>query len=631
MRYIFIIICFFIISCVTTGGNYKKESYSKIDELISEYQFEDAEEYILDLLEESPLDKNLAVLYSFVLFKGDRFQSCYSLTDEILKDRTFFRSLPNLRKSDLFYYHLISSVNTGNFDKSSSIYNNYVSQFKSPVDKVKQAIIFINNNLVLENYSDAVSSIKEIQKRFRVNSDLSLNLSYLEAYSYYKMGKYEMAIDLISSISEYKLQNGYLYKIKELLDRVVERSEETIVETYKNLLINSYNNLLDMSSDFTFSDKIKRSIYSLNAEDISISLDTKADDTSALTLIRVLPGENKTGILFGSNDSIKYSDLNYDESKNLLTFTIEDKNLNYNSNRIDPPKGVGVTEFSWLKSRGDLHFSIKLEDDYEISVEKLYDNFEKNKNASDRYQLLLSIDLPTTAYSMELATKKDGDYTIVLDPGHGGDDCGALSVMKRADGRKYYEKDMNLLLSIELKKYLEKRGYNVFLTRTADYYPDLVERTRIALQRDADMFLSIHMNSASRRRKARWQKDDYIGVEMIVRNSLGSVPEFINKDNFNKSRWIKERKRALKEHRKLSDIFQSTIRKELDPPFNRKRTLKKRNLKIFSGMTIPHALIETGFIINNRNLKYLLKKEGRNKLYKGILKGIEKYRKTLKK
>jgi len=170
------------------------------------------------------------------------------------------------------------------------------------------------------------------------------------------------------------------------------------------------------------------------------------------------------------------------------------------------------------------------------------------------------------------------------------------------------------------------------LTRTNDTYPTLPERNRIAESRNADMFLSIHLNSAHRKNRKYWQTERYYGSELIVRKTLGSRPKIINSKTGNKrdskNRWLSKRKKALKNHIKLSNIFSETIPGSLHKPFNKKRRVKYKNLAIFSGLTIPHALIEAGFIINNRTVDYLLSTRGQKALFEGILDGIKKYRKS---
>lgn len=82
--------------------------------------------------------------------------------------------------------------------------------------------------------------------------------------------------------------------------------------------------------------------------------------------------------------------------------------------------------------------------------------------------------------------------TIVIDPGHGGSDPGALSYSK-----KYREKDLALSVGLKLERELKARGYNVVMTRRTDIYPTLSERSQIANNANADGFISIHFNAAA--------------------------------------------------------------------------------------------------------------------------------------
>lgn len=79
--------------------------------------------------------------------------------------------------------------------------------------------------------------------------------------------------------------------------------------------------------------------------------------------------------------------------------------------------------------------------------------------------------------------------TVVVDPGHGGKDPGAIS------RRGTKEKDINLKVAKLLKKELEKRGIEVHLTRSQDVFLTLRRRVQIAKERNADLFISIHSNS----------------------------------------------------------------------------------------------------------------------------------------
>jgi len=101
--------------------------------------------------------------------------------------------------------------------------------------------------------------------------------------------------------------------------------------------------------------------------------------------------------------------------------------------------------------------------------------------------------------------------TIVIDPGHGGKDPGAISC------RGLEEKTLNLLVAKRLKDRLRKQGYKVILTREKDIYLSLSQRVDIAKRHDADLFVSIHAN-ANRSRMANGMEVYYLNPQRL--NSL---------------------------------------------------------------------------------------------------------------
>lgn len=90
----------------------------------------------------------------------------------------------------------------------------------------------------------------------------------------------------------------------------------------------------------------------------------------------------------------------------------------------------------------------------------------------------------------------DNPLVIVLDAGHGGKDSGACSTW---DGKKYTEKELNLVIAKYAKEELEQyMGVKVYMTRTDDTYVPLAERVRFAKSKGADLFVSLHNNANSR-------------------------------------------------------------------------------------------------------------------------------------
>ena len=88
-------------------------------------------------------------------------------------------------------------------------------------------------------------------------------------------------------------------------------------------------------------------------------------------------------------------------------------------------------------------------------------------------------------------------FTIVLDAGHGGSDHGANRTY--ADIGRVAEKDITLAITLKVGAMLEKnRDFKVIYTRKIDEYPSLSDRTNLANRSKADLFVSIHCNSAQR-------------------------------------------------------------------------------------------------------------------------------------
>ena len=111
---------------------------------------------------------------------------------------------------------------------------------------------------------------------------------------------------------------------------------------------------------------------------------------------------------------------------------------------------------------------------------------------------LLEEIIPEITSSVPKRTK----LLVVVDPGHGGKDPGAV-----ANGLK--EKDLNLAISKYLSAELQKRGYTVLLTRQDDRYLRLQERTDFANRHKADAFISVHINALPKGRHAK-------GIEIYI-------------------------------------------------------------------------------------------------------------------
>lgn len=184
---------------------------------------------------------------------------------------------------------------------------------------------------------------------------------------------------------------------------------------------------------------------------------------------------------------------------------------------------------------------------------------------------------------------KSTKETIMVDAGHGGYDVGSISNFDD------YEKDINLDIALLVGKQLKSYGYNVVYTRTSDSvsWPsdnkkDLQARCNLAQKKNADLFISIHLNSS---------EYDASGYEIYC--------DFTNKTT------VKLSKSILKQ---LDQLDYSTNRGLLDT--------NETPLYVVANNKVDAILIEAGFISDDSDLYYL--KNYTNNIAKAIAAGIKK-------
>ena len=197
---------------------------------------------------------------------------------------------------------------------------------------------------------------------------------------------------------------------------------------------------------------------------------------------------------------------------------------------------------------------------------------------------------------------------IVIDPGHGGRDPGAISPW----GVK--EKDVNLVIAKYLADILKKKGFKVYLTRTGDYFISLKQRVQFTKKHKADLFISVHANSY-RSRKIKGLEVYYLSskfsdtqskilaaAENLCRNEGVSIPSEIkgvvgrmmNTEN------KRETKVLASSILKSADHMGICTRKSLGAPFY-----------VLKYNSCPAVLVETGYLTNYREERLL-----RTSLYK---------------
>lgn len=196
-------------------------------------------------------------------------------------------------------------------------------------------------------------------------------------------------------------------------------------------------------------------------------------------------------------------------------------------------------------------------------------------------------------------------FRIVIDPGHGGKDPGAIGV----GGLK--EKDVVLAIALEVRKLLEKNGdYEIKLTRTVDEELSLARRTAIANSFGADIFVSIHAN-ANRSRKARGIETFYLD-----RASDKAARRIAAIENNTSETGVLETEQILAdvllnmklpESKRLAEAIQKELLGRVVDNFGPVRDLGVRRapFHVLTGAIMPAVLLETAFISNPVEAEWL--------------------------
>lgn len=221
-----------------------------------------------------------------------------------------------------------------------------------------------------------------------------------------------------------------------------------------------------------------------------------------------------------------------------------------------------------------------------------------------------------------------GVRTIVLDAGHGGRDVGAIG----PSGVR--EKDVTLQVARALKAELERRSeLQVILTRGRDVFVPLTSRTRMANEAGADLFISIHCNSARSRSGEGFETyflseaktEDERRVARMENASLRFEnpdldPERLGDLNF--ILWDLAQNEYLRESSDLAELVQKGLDDELDL---HDRGVKQAGFWVLNGAYMPAILIETAFISNPSEERLLASRKFQKRLVDGIADSVLEY------
>ncbi len=218
---------------------------------------------------------------------------------------------------------------------------------------------------------------------------------------------------------------------------------------------------------------------------------------------------------------------------------------------------------------------------------------------------------------------------IVVDPGHGGKDAGAVR-------GKYREKDWNLAVGKELAALLKKGKFEVKITRDTDVFIALSERSKIANNFKADLFVSVHVNATKTSQANGFQvyfrsekatdreaaetaalENEAMQYEEVHYNFVDALLQSLAKNEY------------INESSKLAGYVKNSVYKQpgIGIAVDQKNAIRQANFYVLKGVQCPSILVEMGFISSPKDRAKLAQGTVQKKMAQGIYNGIVNYAK----
>ena len=222
---------------------------------------------------------------------------------------------------------------------------------------------------------------------------------------------------------------------------------------------------------------------------------------------------------------------------------------------------------------------------------------------------------------------------IVIDPGHGGKDPGALGVSN------VREKDVTLAIALRLGRLIQQnlKGVKVVYTRTTDTFVELYRRTQIANEAGGKLFISIHCNSMEQKPSRAHGFEIYLlrpgktedAITIAARENAS-----VRLEEGYESRYKKLTEEefiivtmAQSAYVKYSEEFAQLTAKSMGTELKiRNSGVKQAGFYVLVGASMPNVLVETGYLSNRKDEKFLKSTSGQKKIASAILNGIRAYK-----
>ncbi|HIG88542.1 MAG TPA: cell wall hydrolase, partial [Candidatus Thioglobus sp.] len=356
-----------------------------------------------------------------------------------------------------------------------------------------------------------------------------------------------------------------------------------------------------------------------------------ADNRTTLYDFRFWTSPERTRIVIDVEKGVRFS-IKKDKKK----VTLSVKNAKLLSSTYDKLffKDQRIKKTNIRRDKNTLLFLFKTLGDYTVKSYTLKPNkkYKHHRLVVDLYdKKSKAVKKKTTKQKIKKPlSAKSNKKIILIDPGHGGEDPGAI-------GYKHSrEKYITLKIAKKLaKKINQTKGMKAILTRRGDYYVGLTKRIRIAQANNASLFISIHADAVERRSAkgaSVYTLSERGGSTQFARrlersqntvNQFGGIENLVDKDKYlNKILWDFSRKDRDIQSQKLG----FKILKQMSRiGYLYKKTPQKAGFVVLKTPAIPSVLVETAFISNPNEESRLNNPREQDKIANAIYKGILNY------
>lgn len=262
----------------------------------------------------------------------------------------------------------------------------------------------------------------------------------------------------------------------------------------------------------------------------------------------------------------------------------------------------------------------------------IHKHFYLKKNEKNIFRLVIDLKINNSLVTekKKSKTKKNSEFIITIDAGHGGIDPGAINLGKK-------EKNITLKAAKELKEMLEKKKFKVFLTRKNDTFISLRKRRTIAKKNNSDLFISLHVDSLKKKTTRGTsiytlseKASDKITAKLAERENKVDLIAGVNLEEVDDEVASILLDLNRRETKNASALFAESYVNIIRENGHRllRRPHRHAGFAVLKSTNIPSVLIELGFLSNVNDIKLLTKKKTRLRLLASLAEAIELFAKS---